>query len=235
MSTQKLRLGAIENLKRDIGRGFFTHHSYELAFNNEDGTIVEATFRDDTSFTFHLLQPKSEKNQSTKWKTVESPGRHFAAPENYEHAEFHQAYSAIYNWADRVFEEVTLRAKAHLDKSAIEELRQNIANTADRLPEPDLPFTAEELTTWSARFDKLVSKLHELERSNEIQQGRVEQLSRELAELKRQGSAVPKRTWLKTAGNKVLDLLESTSKSALEALAQGAVKALLEQGKNSGT
>jgi hypothetical protein len=74
----------------------------------------------------------------------------------------------------------------------------------------------------------LLSRLTELERQNEIQGGRVEKLSRELEEWKKQGTAIPESTWLKAAGNKILDLFDTTSKAALKTLAEGAVKALLE-------
>ena len=46
--------------------------------------------------------------------------------------------------------------------------------------------------------------------------------------MKKQGTTIPKRTWLRTAGNKIVDLLDHTSKAVLKALAEGAMKALLD-------
>jgi hypothetical protein len=228
MPMQVLRLGAIEELKRGLNRGFLTHHSFDVAVNGADGTLVAVKFKDHPEYTFALLHPKTEVNQSGSWRSVESPGRHFTSAETYDHPQFNQAFNAVYGWADRVNEEVVLGAKAHADTALIDEMRRNVSETADNLPEPDKPFTAEELDDWSAQLKRLVGRLAELERQNEIQSGRVEQLSRELEQLKKQGATLPKRTWLKTAGNKVLDLLDSTSKAALKALAEGAVKALLD-------
>ena len=228
MSMQVLRRGAVEELRRGLNRGFLTHHSFDLQVNGSDGTLVTVKFKDQPEFTFALLHPKTEVNQSSVWRSVESPGRHFTTAETYDHQQFNQAFSAVYGWADRVNEEVVLSAKGHADTSLIDEMRRNISQTADQLPEPDKPFTPEELEDWSAQLRRLVARLTELERQSEIQSGRVEQLSRELEQLKKQGASLPKRTWLKTAGNKILDLLDSTSKAALKALAEGAVKALLD-------
>lgn len=223
-----LRRGALEELRRGLNRGFLTSHSFDIGANAADGTLVRVVFKDRPDFTFSLLHPETEVNQSKSWRSVESPGRHFTTAETYEHAQFQQAFGSVYGWMDRVAEEVLLEAKAHNDTSLIDELRRNVEETADSLPEPDKPFTSQELEDWSQRLTSLLSRLSELELKSEIQNGRVEQLSRQLDELKKQGTTVPKRTWLKSAGNKILDLLDSTSKAVLKSLAEGAVKALLE-------
>ena len=211
-----------------MNRGILTHHSFSLGCNSPDGRLVTIKFRDNEEFNFTLLHPQSEANESPTWKTIESPGRYFISTDTYDHREFDQAFNSIYGWADRVSEEVVLGAKAHADKSLIEQLRFNIEQTADNLPEPDKPFTSEELDDWSDRFSRLLVRLSELEKANEIQNGRVAQLERELVAFKARGETIPKRTWLKTAGNKVIDLLDTTSKAALKSIAEGAVKAMLE-------
>lgn len=228
MPMNVLRLGAIESIKRGLNRGMVTSHSFDTVFNGEDGTLISAKFKDRPDFTFVLMQPETQINSGAVWKTIESPGRHFITQQGYDHRDFDQALNAIYSWADRIVEELVLSAKAHNDTSLIDEMRHNVEATANGLSDPDKPFTEEELEDWSAQLTKLLARLTELERESEIQSGRVERLTRELEQLKKQGTTMPKRTWLRTAGNKVLDLLDTTSKATLKALAEGAVKALLE-------
>jgi len=134
----------------------------------------------------------------------------------------------MYAWVDRVNEEMVLAARSYVDRSMLADLRVQVEAAANNLTDPDKPFTEDELEDWSGQFQRLVGRLSDLERQSEIQTGRVEQLTRELDNLKRQGASIPKRTWLRTAGNKVLDLLDHTSKSGLKALAEGAIKALIE-------
>jgi len=225
---QMLRRGAMEEVRRNLNRGFLTSHSFTTHFNNEDGTLITVVYSDCPEFSFVLLHPQSATNPTVSWKTTESPGRHFTSAETYDHPRFDQAFNSVYGWADRVGEEIVLEAKTHAGTSMLEELRRNVAKTADNLYEPEKPFTEEELDSWMAQLQSLLSRMNELELKNEIQNGRVEQMSRELETLRKQGTKIPKRTWLKTAGNKILDLLDSTSKAALKTLAEGAVKAMLE-------
>lgn len=225
---EPLRRGAIEELKRSLNRGFLSSHSFLLEYNLSDGTAVKLTYADRPEFTFKLLHPQSQANSTGSWQTQESPGRHFLALETYDHPRFDQAWGAVYGWVDRVSEEIMLEAKASSGSTLLDELRRNVSETADSLSEPDKPFTEEELEDWSQQLMNLLVRMQEIEQANEIQRSRIDQLTRELEQLKKQGTTVPKRTWLKTAGNKVLDLLDTISKSTLKALAEGAVKALLE-------
>jgi hypothetical protein len=223
-----LRRGAIEQIRKGLYRGFLTSHSFDIQFNDPNGTLVAVTYKDRPEFAFVLLHPETEVNSANNWKTIESPGRHFTTAETYEHPNFQQAQGSLFGWVDRIGEELLLEAQSHDDSTLLEQMRKGVSDTADHLPEPEKPFTEDELEDWSNQLTRLLTRLSELERQNEIQRGRVEQVSRQLEELKRQGTKIPKRTWLKTAGNKILDLLDSTSKAALKALAEGAVKALLE-------
>ena len=225
---QELRLGAIEEIRRNLNRGFLTSHSFELECNHPDGTLVRVKYKDNTTWKFELIHPKSEANTGAKWRTVESPGRHFASQETYEHEQFNQAHSSVYGWVDRVNEEMVLAAKVHIDTTTLQDLRLQVEAAANNLTDPEKPFTEEELEDWSGQLQRLVGRLSELERQSDIQSGRVEQLIRELESLKKQGTSIPKRTWLRAAGNKVLDLLDHTSKAGLKSLAEGAMKALLE-------
>jgi hypothetical protein len=228
MAMQELRLGAIENLKRGLTRGLFTSHSYESTFNNEDGTLVGLTFMDRSEFNFALIQPKTEINPSSYWKTVESPGRYFISTETYEYREFDQAFQAIYSWAERVGEEVVLGARAYKDTSDIEEWRRKLEQSADGLEEPDKPFTLEEIEGWWSQLGKLIERLAEADSESRVQRVRLEHLKKELRRLKENGETVPKRTWLKSVGNKVLDFLDTASKDTITSVTEVAVKALLE-------
>lgn len=229
MLKHELRLGAIDNLKRGLNRGMLTFHSYEALYNRPDGTLISLTFKDNPEFQFALQHPRSDVNSSTSWKTVESPSRHFVSTEVYEHRDFDQAFNAVYSWADRVGEELVLRAKTQSDTSIIDQWREQLERTLDDLPQPDEPFTPDELEDWAEKFKLVLARLAEIESHNEVQRSRIDQLSRELDQLKSHSPSAPKRTWLRTAGNKLFDLLDTGSKATIKALAEGAVKALLEQ------
>ncbi|MDP1526877.1 MAG: hypothetical protein Q8M20_13770 [Rhodocyclaceae bacterium] len=228
MPLQTLRYGAIEEIRRNLNRGFLTAHSFDIKANSPDGILVQVTYKDRPEFSIAIVQPESDANTSRVWRTIETPGRHFVAAEIYDHQQFQQAYGSIWGWADRVAEEILLQAKSGIAPSAIEDLRRNVEEAANNLVDPDKPFSEEEIDDWSERFKALIARLTELEKQNEIQSGRVNQLASQLEELKKQGTVVPKRTWVKAAGNKILDFFDTGAKAAIKAAAEGAVKALLE-------
>jgi hypothetical protein len=224
-----LRNGAIQQILQQLDRAFLTRHAFDLTFNDPNGQIVQLTFRDHKDFTFTIQQPGTGENNTTQWRTVECPGRYFTSPEIYDHRDFPNAMGSIYAWVDRIIQDLASVKSKRSDN--IEQMRRNLEETADALPNPTEPFTETELDAWSEKFDSLIQRLETLESEGQIQKGQVESLKHQLEELKKQGTSIPKRTWLKTAGHKVLDLLDTASKEVIKALAEGAVKALLDRSK----
>lgn len=221
-----LRSGAIQNFLRQLDQGMLSQHSFECSFNNADGRIISVSFRDAPTFSFSVLHPESNTNSASQWQTIESPGQFFVSDERYEFRDFASAQSRVGPWVARLLEELAT-SQQHSTKW-LATLRSNLETTADSLAEPDTPFTESEIEDWSAKLDELVSRLERLESENQIQRGTVSRLKDQLEELVERGQDMPRRTWLKTAGHKILDVFEHGARSGVEALAKGAVKALLE-------
>jgi hypothetical protein len=224
---EPLRKGAVEEIRLNLNRGFLTSHLFDIISNVEDGTLLDITFLDRSTFKFRLLHPETAVNLHMQWKTVESPGRYLLSGETYDHQQLAQAISAAYAWADRISQELVLEAAEHRDNSLLEELRHKLNEMADNLTNPEMPFSEDEVDDWSGRFEAVLQRLSELERENETQKWKVENLARELHSLKSEGTKVPRRTWVKTVGNKILDVLSTASKAAVSAITEGAVKGLL--------
>lgn len=223
-----LRTGATQQILQQLDHGFLSRHSFDATFNQSNGEIVRLTFRDHPEFALTILQPNSVNNNTTQWKTTECPGRYFTSSDEYDHRDFSTALSTVYAWVDRIIQDLV-----SVDKNKagyIEQLRKNLEDTANALPDPSEPFTEHELAEWSDKFDTLLQRLKNLEAENKLQRGQVDSLQRQLDELKKQGTRIPKKTWLKAAGHKVLDLLDTASKEVIKAVAEGAVKALLASG-----
>ena len=222
---KKLRDGSINQLLRNLDRGLISRHHFDAQFNLDDGTLVSITFRDAPEFYFRLLQPKSNQNTTTQWATRESPGDYFTSEESYTHREFSAAFGRVSPWVNRLIEDLAVHTST--DDDWVSELRANLDEAADALPEPEKPFSEEEVEAWSQKFEQLIERLKKLEEENQIQKGLVSKLKSQLEELKKSGVTTPKRTWLKSAGHKVLDVFEHGTKAGIKALAEGAVKALL--------
>jgi len=222
---KSLRSGAISQFLRQLDHGVFSQHNFDTSFNEQDGTLASVVFGDDPNFYFKILQPKTSVNKTGQWRTLESPGQFFTSEEEYENRDFNTAHSRARAWVARVVEELVFAQNKNGDW--LQTLRSNLEAAANSLPEPETPFSEAEVADWSRKFDDLLARLEGLESENKIQQGVVTQLKQQLNELQKQGVNIPKRTWLKTAGHKILDVFEHGAKAGTEAIAKGAVKALL--------
>lgn len=223
---KELPEGAINQLLQQLDQGLVSQHNFELRFNNADGTIASISFRDDPKYYFKILYPQSEENQSSTWRTLESPGHYFTTEESYDHRDFATAFSRIQSWVIRLIEDLAVAKNSN--HGWIKELRENLEATAKSLPNPKTPFSEAEVEEWKEKFDIMLERLEELEKENSIQRGFVEQLRRQLEQLATKGTEIPKRIWLKTAGHKILDVFEHGAKAGIKTVVEAAVKAMLE-------
>jgi chromosome segregation ATPase len=215
---EEIRMGAIEEIFRDLDRRFLTRHAFQGTFNNEE-ELIRLTYIDNPEYYFVAVK------KDNVWTTLESPGNFLKSEEQYSLNDLNQVRGRINNWADRIIEELTLSSKS--PDEAIDQLRQNLNNYADELPNPDEPFSLEEANQWTQRLDDLVERMSQLEEESQIQRGQVNRLRREVDDLKQKILVTPKKAWVKSAGNKILNFLEVAATGAIKALAEGAVKGLL--------
>lgn len=223
----KIRAGAISKLLDQIDRGVVSRHDFDCTFNDPSGALISLRFRDNPEFYFKVLHPESDVNKGKDWLSAESPGEFFISEQLYAHRDFTAAYGRLHAWLGRLIEE--LATSDNSDDTWLSKMRQNLEETADSLPDPDQPFSGDEIDEWKSKFDSMIARLEELEKDNKIRKGQVARLKQQLDQLAEHGANLPKKTWLKTAGHKVLDVFEHGAKSGVEALAKGTVKALIGQ------
>jgi hypothetical protein len=235
MPLLKLRQAMMEEIHRNLERGFLTRQSFEAKFNGEDGVLVHLIYRDAPEYEFKALQPESRSNSAGNWKTSECPGRHFTTAEQFSHSDSNNAIHAAYSWADRIVADMLANMKAGRASGQFEsKFRQAIEIHADNLDKPGEPFTAKEADEWIAKFEEMSERLEALEAANGAQHARFEQMTRELDALRKQASDVPKRAWLKKVGNKFMDFVEGVLKEGGKELASGTAKILLERMTDGG-
>jgi len=219
----KLNKSAMAQIQQYLDQGFFSRHSFQIAFNSDNGELVRVQLADYPNCFYAVLQPNSTQSG---WRSLESPGRHFTTAEEYPHPTYEHAAGYISSWVSRLLKEVVMEES--LTNGDLHQLREDLARNAENLADPNQPFTADEAKEWEAKFDAMADRLRELEQKNELHQGHLHKLLNELEQLKKVSTSVPKKTWVKTAGNKILDYMETAAKSTITALAQGVVKAMLE-------
>jgi len=220
-----LREATTGEIIRDLDRSFFTKHAFETSFNNKNGETARIVFRDNTDFKFVITQSGS----GASWKTSECPGVTFTECEEYDIRDFSTCRSRISGWVQRILEEYMVPGKG--TEAIFQQMRDNLYKNSEELPEPEKPFNAKESAAWGERLDALIEKFEKLRKDNQIQQGELNTLKREVKDLKEKIESVPKKTWVKAAGNKILDSLEKLANTKVGiGIVEGTIRALLGGG-----
>lgn len=223
-----LRAPVIERVLAMLDRGFLTRHSFEATFNSANGVIVSVKFRDNPALYFQIVSPNAEENQNALWVVRECPGVNFVEAEAMYAQNWDIALARLPPWLDRVIQDHFVSAPPD---EVIQRYRKNLDETADDLPEPDKPFTTEEHEEWKQKFDTIVERMSSLESAHKVQKAHIDKLKQQLEELDKQAPALPKRTWLKAAGHRVLDALATAGQETIKSIAEGTIRGLLTKDK----
>lgn len=213
----------IKDFINDLDRTLFTRHGFTYSFNRKDGYIVHIVFKENPNFKF-LIQER----RSGDWVTEEAPGVNFMDGESYRFTEFEKAKQRVRFWVQRIIEEITIDEKKA--KTMLESWRKDLSKFSDSMSEPDKPFDEKESQQWMERLDDLIIKFENLSENDKLQKKELESLKKEVEVLKQNLSKLPKATWMKAAGNKIINIMEKVTTKAGEAIAEGVVKGLIGGG-----
>jgi hypothetical protein len=221
----ELNKETLQAIRRELGKLFLSAHSFDLTANGENGEILKVVFRDNPNFRFLVIQPSDQG----PWKTVECPGVTYLSAETYEVPTWEHCRSRIQWWVDRILKELTVTSGN--PKSELDTLRKNLEQYANSIGDPDTPFSNEESEEWKARLDGIVERLEKLESQDKIQSTRLQEFKKEIDALKERANVLPKRTWIKAAGYKILDYVDTAVKAGVKAFAEATVKGFLPGNK----
>ena len=214
----------ITDFVNDLDRSLFTRHGFTCSFNREDEYIVHIVFKENPKFKFTI----KDKNYSGNWITEEAPGINFLDGESYQFNEFDKAKGRLKFWVQRIIEEISI--DENKTKTMLETWRKNLTSFTDEMTEPDKPFDEKESQQWVERLDDLIVKFSDLSENDKLQKQELDSLKKEVESLKANLSKLPKSTWMKAAGNKIINIMEKVTTKAGEAIAEGVVKGLIGGG-----
>lgn len=220
----RIREVVIKDILGELDRTLFTRHGFDNSFNMKDGVVVHIVFKERPDFKFIVKETYS----GGAWNTTESPGVNFIDPENYVIREFSECKQRIRYWAQRIIEEFTVAEK--ITSTLFDNWRQDLNRASEKLPNPDIPFNDAESQAWRKKLDELVGQFEKLRKTDKIQQKELDALRKEVEMLKESITSIPKKTWMRAAGNNILNILEKVSTKAGEAITEGVIKALLGGG-----
>jgi hypothetical protein len=224
MVAERLRQGAIKQILKNLDQTMLDRHLFEADFNNDaTGEVLSFTFKQNPSFRFVIKQSDS---QSDSWRVIESPGDFLLSEQVSNLEDFSRCQGRIRPWVEKIIQELT-----SLDSNPdINTYRENLEKLAQSLPNPDKPFSVDEAAEWTKKFDDMVSGLEKVRENFGIQQQEINRLKSDLDNLKQNIHSLPKKTWLNTAGNKLLNVIETCVSSGVRIVIESVVKGYLGSG-----
>ena len=218
---QRLRQVTIRDIRSQLDKSVLTAHAFDASFNDEKkNMVVRIVYKDHPAYFFEIIDygPKL-------WKIRKAPGLLFSDPEESNHDEFDDYIAELDQWLDRLFVEITFDAGK--SSSFIELMRSNLEKTAESVPHPSQPFNDAEAAVWNKKLDEVMAKFEEMEKKNEIQRGELSKLRSEVEEIRKIMRTIPKKTWIRSVGNRVLSMAEQALTRAGTEVAQDQIKKLI--------
>ena len=218
---RKLREPAIKQFYAYLDQSLFTRHSFECSFNNQNGETVKIIFKENPEYRFII----KETNNGNTWVVTECPGIVFTDEEENSFPQFSHVQGRVSAWTQRILEDYMIRKE---EEDQFAPMRKSLEDAAEKLENPETPFNNLEAKDWQERLESLIKQFEKLKEEKKVQQAELNLLKHEVGLLKDQIGVVPKKLWVKSAGNKIINIFEKVANSKAGALViEHVVKALL--------
>lgn len=219
-----LRRASIDNILSVLDTTIFTRHLFNCPFNVDESTLVKIVYTENKNFTFIAKYGYDIEVEEYRWETDEAPGEHFLTPEHFTCRDFKDFLHRLTGWTGRILQEET---SAGTLVEHIENLRKRLFENADKMDQPERPFDAEEAQRYREKLDALYNEIDSMKAEHKIASRDLWELKQGFEALKSQIDKIPRKTWMKAAGNKLLDfVLSIASKAGGELVTKAATTAL---------
>ncbi len=232
----KLKQVVIEEIFHRLDGKLFSIPDFDVQFPDDSNIFVEITFRHDPKYFFIVLEEYEPQNgmaalvghldKKKKPHTKEAPGD-FKALEWHVHADFDEALARISVWCKNLSGEIRAKTPAFKELEALR--AQFEEKFSAEIPDPDNPFTTDELASLAEKFEQLESKLKSLEEQHQITKQELETALADIKSIKDNAANLPKGMWAKLTKNRMVTLVSRilSSKEGRTFMLEAAEKLLL--------
>ncbi|WP_417912530.1 hypothetical protein, partial [Candidatus Electronema sp. TJ] len=180
---------------------YFGLSNFDVIFKDveQQSIIFEITFLGDSRFKF--VAQKSY-NRGKEFLTDEAPGLRFLTTEEYSCENFHQLYSRLRAWTERLRVELIASNPLAKEVSTLrEQLEERLAGLGQ---EANDFFTKEESAELEERLTAFSARLDELAAENDSLKDSVAGLKQTVSDLQGGVELLNRGTWLRMAAGRVL-------------------------------
>ncbi len=163
------------------------------------------------------------------FRTREAPGIDFDDENLPGTSSFEDCRARLTQWLERLIFELSIDQPETFD--SLSTWQEGLEETIKRMKEPGEPFNDSDGEEWIKKLEEALQQLEQLKEVSGAQQAEMGDLRKELDELKSAIGKLPRATWLRAAGNRMLVILDRLSGSKTgQMLAEKVARGLLGDG-----
>ncbi|WP_268124950.1 hypothetical protein [Roseivirga pacifica] len=235
--SKKIRETTKSEIESLLDNSVFTKYAFNIEYNNSEQAIFKVVFTSTPVYSFEVTySPQMSRSYVGKKDLVYhvkcSPGKYFNEVSIVEFKTFEEVLSHIGIWTTRIFNELR-EGKVSLShfQNTIDELKRDFEERIRNNEGNDKGeyFSGEQVDEYKNKLDDILAKMRELKGELELNKSELEKVKLEFDKLKECIEILPRETWLRSAGNKMIDLMTSFAKSEIgQKMISSSVKGFLD-------
>jgi hypothetical protein len=187
---------SLKEIYDSIDSTFFTAAAFQIE-TPDKGPLIILKYRDNEDYFFRM------EKQQNGYSFTYRPGD-VLRTDSSDGSYFGHAHSKIRDWCNNILAELKVgnpfydelqKVKAELSQKLDELYSDNKAN-----------FSPKEISALQAHLNDLSNRFDEFKKQNAVNEEELSELKRTLEALKSTLGNMPKKTWIRSAGNKLMDL-----------------------------
>jgi hypothetical protein len=195
----------IKQVIEALDKSYFTVASFSVNFPDQGNKLVVISFLDNEKFIFNL---------SVNYQDVFTANYTLGdvkTTTQVEFEDFDKGFSFIKTWAENIKDEL-IASNPFYDE--LQNLKDEFNEKLNQhIKDPKQHFSKQETEELNAKLDDLEKKFEQLKEEQVITTQELRAAQKTLEELKNDLTQLPKKTWYRTAGNKIIEIAAKAIKS----------------------
>jgi hypothetical protein len=219
---------AIKKVKDALSSSSFSLADFNIHLPESGSCFLQIDFMHREGYEFKVIENKQkskvktsvgmgnfgptreEINEYTALFTRETPGS-FKMQDQIEIDEFDEAMERIMKWCQNVRDNLAIMT---VESDTFAELRETIEEQIKECKWSDEErFSNEEIVKLNSKLDDLSGRFEKMVQENRITQKDIDQINSEIAEIKGNAKAFPKKIWARVTGNKLIEIMTNFARS----------------------
>ena len=219
---------AIRKVQDALSSSSFALADFNINLPESGSCLLHIVFRHRDGYEFRVIETKQkskvktsvgigsfgptreEVSEYTALFTRETPGS-FKMQDQSEIDEFDEAMERIIKWCQNVRDNLAI---IPVESDTFTELREALEEQIEKCKwSDDEHFSNDEIERLNSKLDELSVRFDNILQENRITQKDIDQIKREISEIKGNAKSFPKKIWARVTGNKLIEIMSNFARS----------------------